>query len=129
LTIAFGLRNMADWSAALAEMARVLTPGGHLLVLDFSLPRGRVLRPIYRAYLHHILPQVAGFVTGEKGAYRYLGDSIEKFPSGDEMRALIETSGFRRAQAEPLIRWNRDHLPRGEMMIKPCNRRVNSRAS
>ena len=102
VTIAFGLRNMADWSAALAEMARVLTPGGHLLVLDFSLPRGRMLRPIYRAYLHHILPQVAGFVTGEKGAYRYLGDSIEKFPSGDEMRALIETSGFRRAQAEPL---------------------------
>lgn len=102
VTIAFGLRNMADWSAALAEMARALTPGGHLLVLDFSLPPGRVLRPIYRAYLHNILPHVAGFVTGEKGAYRYLGDSIEKFPSGDEMRALIETSGFSRAQAEPL---------------------------
>ena len=102
VTIAFGLRNMADWSAALGEMARVLTPGGHLLVLDFSLPRERVLRPIYRAYLHHILPHVAGFVTGEKGAYRYLGDSIEKFPNGDEMCALIDTSGFSRAQAEPL---------------------------
>ena len=101
VTVAFGLRNMADWGAALAEMARVLAPGGHLLVLDFSLPRGP-LRPLYRVYLHRCLPWFAGIVTGEKQAYDYLGASIEEFPSGQEMCALIEASGFRDAQAQPL---------------------------
>ncbi len=100
-TCAFGLRNMADWAAALREMARVLAPGGHLLVLDFSLPRGP-LRPVYRAYLHHVLPWLAGIVTGEKQAYDYLGASIEKFPSGDAMCELIRASGFHDASAQPL---------------------------
>jgi demethylmenaquinone methyltransferase/2-methoxy-6-polyprenyl-1,4-benzoquinol methylase len=101
VTVAFGLRNMADWGAALAEMARVIAPGGHLLVLDFSLPRG-VLRPLYRAYLHYCLPRLAGIITGQKAAYDYLGDSIEKFPSGLEMCALIEANGFHNADAQPL---------------------------
>ena len=101
VTVAFGLRNMADWDASLAEMARVIALGGHLLVLDFSLPRG-VLRPLYRAYLHHCLPRLAGVITGQKAAYDYLGDSIEKFPSGQEMCALIEANGFHNADAHPL---------------------------
>jgi demethylmenaquinone methyltransferase/2-methoxy-6-polyprenyl-1,4-benzoquinol methylase len=103
VTVAFGLRNMADWGAALAEMARVLVPGGHVLVLDFSLPHGG-WRPLYRAYLHHVLPRLAGAITGQKAAYDYLGDSIEKFPSGQEMCALLEASGFHDAQAQPLSR-------------------------
>lgn len=101
VTVAFGLRNMADWSAALAEMRRVLRPGGHLLVLDFSLPRGW-LRPLYRSYLHHVLPWLARIVTSEKRAYEYLGGSIERFPSGRAMCALIEGSGFGEATAEPI---------------------------
>ncbi len=101
VSVAFGLRNMADWGAALREMARVLTPAGHLLVLDFSLPRG-FLRAIYRGYLHRILPRIAAVVTGEKDAYKYLGDSIEQFPQGRTMCGLIERSGFVRAQAAPL---------------------------
>ncbi|MBA3543725.1 MAG: ubiquinone/menaquinone biosynthesis methyltransferase [Chthoniobacterales bacterium] len=101
VTVAFGLRNMADWGAALQEMARVLAPGGHVLVLDFSLPEG-FLRPIYRAYLHHLLPGVAGAVTGERKAYQYLGASIEKFPSGRAMCQLLEQSGFSSATAQPL---------------------------
>ena len=103
VTVAFGLRNMADWGAALVQMARVLRPRGHLLVLDFSLPRGG-LRPLYRAYLHHCLPWLAGIITGQKAAYDYLGDSIEKFPSGQEMCALMEASGFHNAEAQPLSR-------------------------
>jgi len=101
VTVAFGLRNMANWGAALAEMARVLAPGGHVLALDFSLPSGR-WRPLYRAYLHHGLPWLAGLITGQKEAYDYLGDSIEKFPSGQPMCALIEANGFQDASAEPL---------------------------
>jgi len=101
VTVAFGLRNMADWGAALAEMARVLTPGGHVLVLDFSLPVG-VWRSLYRVYLHHFLPSLAGIITGQKAAYDYLGATIEKFPSGQEMCRLMETNGFRNAQAQPL---------------------------
>ena len=101
VTVAFGLRNMADWDRALAEMARVLRDGGHLLVLDFSIPTG-AFRPAYRFYLHRCLPLLASIVTGQKAAYDYLGGSIEKFPSGQAMVELIERNGFSNASAEPL---------------------------
>jgi demethylmenaquinone methyltransferase/2-methoxy-6-polyprenyl-1,4-benzoquinol methylase len=101
VTVAFGLRNMADWDRALTEMSRVLRSGGHLLVLDFSLPTG-ALRPAYRLYLHRCLPWLASIVTGHKAAYDYLGGSIEKFPSGAAMLELIERNGFTKAAAEPL---------------------------
>lgn len=101
LTVAFGLRNMESWPGALAEMARVLKLGGHLLVLDFSVPPAP-LRWCYRPYLHHVLPRLAGLLTGEKAAYDYLGDSIEKFPCGPEMVALIDGAGFSEARGERL---------------------------
>jgi demethylmenaquinone methyltransferase/2-methoxy-6-polyprenyl-1,4-benzoquinol methylase len=101
VTVAFGLRNMADWSLALREMSRVLDSDGHLLVLDFSLPVG-VLRPAYRFYLHRCLPGLASIVTGQKTAYDYLGGSIEKFPGGNEMLSLIEQNGFAIASAQRL---------------------------
>ncbi|PYI92717.1 MAG: methyltransferase [Verrucomicrobia bacterium] len=101
VTVAFGLRNMADWDRALGEMSRVIRPQGHLLVLDFSIPTG-ALRPAYRFYLHHCLPLLASIVTGQKAAYDYLGGSIEKFPSGATMLELIERNGFTMATAEPL---------------------------
>ena len=101
VTVAFGLRNMADWDRALTEMARVLRAGGHLLILDFSIPTG-ALRPAYRFYLHRCLPLLASVVTGEKAAYDYLGGSIEKFPSGQAMIELIERNGFTKAKAERL---------------------------
>ena len=101
VTVAFGLRNMADWDRALREICRVLRSQGHLLALDFSIP-GRLLQPVYRFYLHRCLPLFASIVTGEKAAYDYLGGSIEKFPAGAAMRGLIEKSGFTMASAEPL---------------------------
>jgi demethylmenaquinone methyltransferase/2-methoxy-6-polyprenyl-1,4-benzoquinol methylase len=101
VTVAFGLRNMADWDRALSEISLVLRDQGHLLVLDFSIPTG-ALRPAYRFYLHRCLPLLASIVTGQKAAYDYLGGSIEKFPSGGEMVELIETNGFAMATADAL---------------------------
>ncbi|MEP6955394.1 MAG: bifunctional demethylmenaquinone methyltransferase/2-methoxy-6-polyprenyl-1,4-benzoquinol methylase UbiE [Chthoniobacterales bacterium] len=101
VTVAFGLRNMVDWGGALLEMARVLTPGGHVLVLDFSTPSG-ILRPAYRFYLHRCLPLLAAVITGRKDAYEYLASSIDKFPSGPAMAELIDRSGFSSARAIPL---------------------------
>lgn len=101
VTIAFGLRNMADWSAALREAARVLNAHGHLLVLDFSVPTGGLRGP-YRFYLHNILPRFAAALTGQKEAYDYLGASIESFPSGAAMLALVAATGFHSAVARPL---------------------------
>ncbi len=101
VTIAFGLRNMASYPGALEEMRRVLRPGGHVLILDFSVPPPP-LRWIYRPYLHYILPRIAGLLTGEMAAYQYLGESIEKFPSGEAMKELLRCAGFHDPKAEPL---------------------------
>jgi demethylmenaquinone methyltransferase / 2-methoxy-6-polyprenyl-1,4-benzoquinol methylase len=101
ITVAFGLRNMESWEGALREMSRVLTKGGHLLVLDFSIPP-QPLQTVYRWYLHHLLPRFAAVVTGDKAAYDYLGASIETFPHGEAMRKLINENGFSEATCEPL---------------------------
>ena len=101
VTVAFGLRNMESWPGALREMARILAPGGHLLVLDFSLPRPP-LDSLYRLYLHRILPFIAGLVTKHRAGYEYLGQSIETFPSGQAMLDLISQNGFTAPQARPL---------------------------
>lgn len=102
VTVAFGLRNMEDWGGALCEMRRVLRTNGHLLVLEFSLPRLSILRALYRFYLHWCLPVLGSFLTRQKNAYDYLGRSIEEFPSGPTMLQLIEASGFSNANAEQL---------------------------
>ena len=94
VTIAFGLRNLENCSAALTEMWRVLNARGHLLVLEFSLPTTAILRAAYRLYLHRCLPLVGSFLTQKKSAYDYLGDSIEEFPSGIAMCELMREAGY-----------------------------------
>jgi demethylmenaquinone methyltransferase/2-methoxy-6-polyprenyl-1,4-benzoquinol methylase len=101
VTVAFGLRNMASYHRALSEMRRVLTPGGHLVILDFSLPTGPLL-PLYRLYLHHVLPRFAGWLTGVADAYEYLAESIERFPRGHGMMALLGEAGFTGERYRPL---------------------------
>jgi demethylmenaquinone methyltransferase/2-methoxy-6-polyprenyl-1,4-benzoquinol methylase len=101
LTIAFGLRNMADRPRALAEMRRVLQPGGHVFILEFSQPY-RWFRPIYALYLRHILPRVAAWVTGDRSAYDYLGVSVEGFPSSNALSDELRRAGFRQVTAQRL---------------------------
>jgi demethylmenaquinone methyltransferase/2-methoxy-6-polyprenyl-1,4-benzoquinol methylase len=102
VTVAFGLRNMASWPGALREMARVLQPGGTLIILDFSLPEWEIFRNIYRFYLHRILPSIAGWATKRPAAYEYLGESIESFPSGLTMTAMMTSCGFSSEPPLPL---------------------------
>ena len=101
VTAAFGLRNMENWQKALREMGRVIKPGGHLLVLDFSQPRGILKKP-YGLYLNKILPKVAGLLTGQGGAYQYLAGSIGEFPYGDKMIELFKDANFQDCECQPL---------------------------
>ncbi len=92
-TIAFGIRNIPDRAQALAELGRVIKPGGRLVVLEFGVPTG-FFRRIYLAYLTRILPLLAGLLSPDPAAYVYLGRSILEFPTPAEFSALMERAGF-----------------------------------
>ena len=93
ITISFGFRNWVDRPAGLREMARVLTRGGQLYMLEFSQP-WVVLRPAYYFYLRHFLPSLAKLFGAEARDYRYLCDSIQAFPSPETLGGMIREAGF-----------------------------------
>jgi demethylmenaquinone methyltransferase/2-methoxy-6-polyprenyl-1,4-benzoquinol methylase len=97
ITIAFGLRNVADRPAALREMRRLLRPGGRAYVLEFSRPVAW-FAPLYFWYLRRVMPLYAQLFTSERGAYEYLGESIEAFPRQPELAELMRAAGFRTAR-------------------------------
>ncbi len=97
LTCAFGVRNLSDPKLGLAEFARVLRPGGVLMVLEFSSPRGRALGLAYNAYMRRVLPWIGAKVSGDREAYRYLQRTVAAWPAPPVFQAQIEASGFARA--------------------------------
>lgn len=94
-TTAFCLRNVADLPRALQEMHRVLQPGGRAVCLEFSHPKGLLLRRLYDWYSFALLPKIGTAVAGDRtGVYYYLPDSIRRFPDRDGLKALMEEAGF-----------------------------------
>jgi demethylmenaquinone methyltransferase/2-methoxy-6-polyprenyl-1,4-benzoquinol methylase len=102
VTVAFGVRNLARTEKGLAEMWRVLKPGGKLLILEFSRPRNPFFKPIYNFYLNKVLPKIAGLVSGDKEAYEYLASSIAKFYEPEDLLAMMKVAGFSRQYCRPL---------------------------
>lgn len=93
VTIAFGIRNMTHMEAALAEIARVLRPGGRCLCLEFSKPWAPV-RPFYNLYSFLVIPRLGAWVARQPAAYTYLVESIRRFPDQREMASLMEAAGL-----------------------------------
>ena len=102
-TIAFGIRNMSDPSRVLREMHRVLNAGGRTLILEFSLPNNPVIRAGHLFYLRHLVPLVGGLFSGHYQAYRYLNQTIETFPYGNDFCQMLLNAGFKNVKAHPLL--------------------------
>jgi demethylmenaquinone methyltransferase/2-methoxy-6-polyprenyl-1,4-benzoquinol methylase len=98
LTIGFGLRNVTDQGQALAEMARVLRPGGRLVVLEFSQPALAWLRQLYAAYSLNVLPRLGQWVAGDADSYRYLAESIRMHPDQSTLAEMMRRAGLTRCQ-------------------------------
>lgn len=103
VSIAFGIRNVADPARALAEFHRVLRPGGRAIILEFSLPANRLLRAGYNFYFKHIMPRTASLIARDRsGAYRYLPKSVNTFIDRAGMQQLLSNAGFHHITLSPL---------------------------
>jgi len=101
VSVAFGLRNVADTERGLREMTRVCKPGGRVVVLEFSMPQNRMIRSVYRWYFRHVLPRIGQLVSrSHHAAYNYLPESVGEFPQGDEFAAMMRDCGL-----DPVTWW------------------------
>ena len=94
VTVAFGVRNFENLRAGLAEMLRVLKPGGKLVVLEFSKPRQSVFKGLYNLYMRVVTPGIGRLVSKNREAYQYLNDSVQKFPEGNDFLTIMNDVGY-----------------------------------
>jgi demethylmenaquinone methyltransferase/2-methoxy-6-polyprenyl-1,4-benzoquinol methylase len=102
VTIAFGFRNLANYAAGLAELYRIIRPGGMLAILEFSHPRGVFMRTSYGLYSRVLLPVLGAAVSGSREAYTYLPDSIQKFPRAERLARMMTEAEFHSVSYELL---------------------------
>ena len=102
VTIAFGLRNLASVEGGLAELRRVLKPGGWVAVLEFSRPANAMMRTLFGLYFTRVLPLMGGLVSGSRMAYSYLPASVQKFPDQEQLSLLMQRAGFEQVHFENL---------------------------
>jgi demethylmenaquinone methyltransferase/2-methoxy-6-polyprenyl-1,4-benzoquinol methylase len=101
-TIGFGLRNLASVECGIKELLRVLKPGGKLFVLEFSKPCTPILRSLFKVYFTKVLPVFGGLVSGSRGAYEYLPDSVSHFPDQEKLASMMTAAGFAEVTFENL---------------------------
>lgn len=94
VTIAFGLRNFSNWQDGLTELHRILKKGGKLAILEFTTPVVPGFKQIFNLYFTQILPRIGGAVSGSRGAYEYLPDSVSRFPDQKGLVKMMEQTGF-----------------------------------
>ncbi len=102
VTIGFGLRNFSNWQNGLIELHRVLKPGGKIVILEFSTPIIPGFRQAFQFYFSNILPRIGGAVSGSRGAYEYLPDSVSKFPDQKNLARMMSETGFSHVEYENL---------------------------
>lgn len=103
VSVAFGLRNVTNTERGLGEMVRVLKPGGRLIVLEFSMPKNRVIGGIYRWYFKNVLPKIGQLLArNRQSAYNYLPESVAEFPHGEKLAKLMESAGLIDVDFKPL---------------------------
>lgn len=95
ITMAFGFRNVADKDKCLKELRRVLTDDGKAIILEFSEPNNKLFAALYKFYFDKILPFIGSVISGSKKAYKYLPESVHKFPKDDEYGKMILNAGFK----------------------------------
>lgn len=103
VSVAFGLRNVTRTDLGLAEMVRVAKPGGHVLVLEFSMPKNRILGAAYRWYFKNVLPRIGQLLArNRQAAYNYLPQSVSEFPHGQALADLMQAAGLENVTWKPL---------------------------
>jgi demethylmenaquinone methyltransferase/2-methoxy-6-polyprenyl-1,4-benzoquinol methylase len=102
VTVAFGVRNFQQLRKGLAEIKRVLRPGGKLVVLEFSKPNSVLVKPVYNFYMKKITPNIGKLFSKNREAYSYLDESIKKFPEGKDFINILDEVGYKNTSCKPL---------------------------